>query len=87
MQTLAALGIDPSAVARPTADVWPEHRTVVEVLSFGPWRWGPHGGLIGLDSAQIRALMDLLGIEEEDWRGLMADLLVIESKALDLINK
>lgn len=30
--------------------------------------------------------MDLLGIPQDQWRSLMADLLVIESEAIPLVN-
>lgn len=83
---MAAWGLGPEHFVRPSADVWPEHHYLVEILSFSPWRHGSMGGVIGLDVAQVKAIADLLSIPQDRWRKMMRDLLVIESEALPLMN-
>lgn len=68
--------------------MWPENWPAVEVFSrlTGSWRVGP-AGAYGLDLALAFQLFPLLGIKKKDWLSLVDDLRVMESAALDEINK
>lgn len=71
-------------IDRPSADVWPQHATLVEILTLNPWRYHGMGDRLGIDWLQVQALFKLLGVRKKHHRQMLLDLHLIEQTALSL---
>lgn len=80
------MGMTMNDLNRPSADVWPEHARILEILTLNPWRYHGMGSALGMDWVQIASMCQLLGIPEEERRQLVLDLHTVEQAALPLLN-
>ena len=88
---LAAYGADasclPESITNPKHfEVWPEHQDGVMLFlrCQTQWRAGP-GGLLGFDYSVVFQMMDLYAVDNR--RQAMEDLQIMESRAIELLNK
>ena len=71
----------------PPFDVWPEHIVVCNVLVAMSTQWlraGMAGVPTGLNYGSLPAVLDLLGVEQQDRARVFEDLRVMEGVVLEM---
>ena len=68
-------------------EVWPENWRAFELFLAcrTQWRFGPQGGVLGLDYAGVAALFRMKRVKDQDT--MLADLQVMEAAALEVLNE
>lgn len=85
-EALAAFGLAPEApLQEPATELWPEHAAAVRLFNLAGTQWvvGP-ASVVGLRYESLPMLRDALGIPQEDWPAVLADLQVLERESLRL---
>lgn len=75
------------SAAKPTLEIWPENVETVSLFLRLSTQWvvGGMGGVVGLNYSSVKALLDILGIEERV--ELFDGLQVMERAALAVFSK
>ncbi len=70
-------------------EVWPENVPALQMFQRIGTRWvmGGMGGVTGIRWEAVYPLMDRLGLDDQAWDALLADLEVMEQAALLEINR
>ena len=68
-------------------EVWPENLRALElfIACRTQWRFGPQGGVLGLDYQGVAALFRMKRVKDQD--AMLADLQVMEAAALEVLNE
>jgi hypothetical protein len=90
MDQARMLGIDPDLLSPDDSDddfmVWPEHEDAVLTFIRCQTQWrSTGGGVIGLDYGVVFQVMELYDVT--DRRTVLEDLQVMESRAVEMINR
>lgn len=70
-------------------DIWPENVQAFDVFSALATQWRPAagGGVVGLDYAAIRPVLQMMQVKRSTWPALFSDIRVMELAARAVINK
>lgn len=72
----------------PLLDLWPEHLAPVSAFMAAQTQWavGP-GGVVGLRYEALPMLLECQGVPRAQWPQLMADLQVLERRAIEIFRE